>query len=351
MRSEIGRALGVVFGGTVALAFVGALLPVIAAWIQALLAALLIATPIVVLRGGGKTVDDFGVDFGRPMRTTRITVLTMLVISPPFLLGHHLLQSALFERSADWSLANLERWDEALRDAPDAPCERAASTGEVFVWTQRSVIWIVSPPDQRLEATITSQPVIARPVTCTERGPVASGSVNQGDDGRLTVESGRGLFLDVGEAKSWELHLSLDGAPVEARALKTGAFSTSAEQDGHVTGSKSLWWLLTFLVVHLGLVALPEEWFFRGYLQGRLDERFGTPWRIGGVACGPGLVLASVAFTLLHPILIPGVHRLLVFFPSLLFGWLRARTGNIGAAVWVHALCNLLQAVTIGMYY
>jgi membrane protease YdiL (CAAX protease family) len=30
-----------------------------------------------------------------------------------------------------------------------------------------------------------------------------------------------------------------------------------------------------------------------------------------------------------------------VFFPALLFGWLRARTGGIGAPVVFHALCNL----------
>jgi membrane protease YdiL (CAAX protease family) len=37
----------------------------------------------------------------------------------------------------------------------------------------------------------------------------------------------------------------------------------------------------------------------------------------------------------------PVITRLAVFFPALLFGWLRARTGGIGASVVFHALCNL----------
>jgi membrane protease YdiL (CAAX protease family) len=33
-----------------------------------------------------------------------------------------------------------------------------------------------------------------------------------------------------------------------------------------------------------------------------------------------------------------------VFFPALVFGWMRARTGGIGAAVLFHALCNIFSA-------
>ena len=37
--------------------------------------------------------------------------------------------------------------------------------------------------------------------------------------------------------------------------------------------------------------------------------------------------------------------RLAVFFPALLFGWLRARTGGIGASVCFHMLCNVYSQV------
>jgi membrane protease YdiL (CAAX protease family) len=109
-------------------------------------------------------------------------------------------------------------------------------------------------------------------------------------------------------------------------------------------------WILPFLIVHLGIVALPEEWFFRGYLQTRLDTRLGTPWRILGADLGWGFILSALFFALLHPILLPGAFRLLVFFPALLFGYLRARSGNIGAAVVIHATSNLLLTLLVSMY-
>ena len=37
--------------------------------------------------------------------------------------------------------------------------------------------------------------------------------------------------------------------------------------------------------------------------------------------------------------------RLAVFFPSILFGWLRARTGSIVPGILVHALSNLVLMV------
>jgi len=97
-------------------------------------------------------------------------------------------------------------------------------------------------------------------------------------------------------------------------------------------------------------VALPEEHFFRGYLMSRLDGLLGTPRRVLGVQVGAGLVLSALLFALLHPILIPGPHRLLVFFPALLFGWLRARQGALGAAILVHAMSNVLLAIVSRMY-
>jgi uncharacterized protein len=98
------------------------------------------------------------------------------------------------------------------------------------------------------------------------------------------------------------------------------------------------------------LVALPEEAFYRGYLQTRFDEAF--PWRVRvlGAELGPGVLLASIVFAIGHFVTVPVPARLAVFFPSLLFGWLRARTGGIGAAVAFHAFCNIFSE-TLGRAY
>lgn len=98
--------------------------------------------------------------------------------------------------------------------------------------------------------------------------------------------------------------------------------------------------LLDQLSAQLAVVALPEEAFYRGYLQTRLDERWRPRWRVLGVQVGPGLVIASGVFAVGHVLTEPYLGRLAVFFPSLAFGWLRAKTGGIGAAVAFHAACN-----------
>lgn len=91
------------------------------------------------------------------------------------------------------------------------------------------------------------------------------------------------------------------------------------------------------------IVALPEEAFYRGYLQTRLDDAWGSRVRILGATVGPSLLGTSAIFALGHYATIHDPARLAVFFPSLVFGWLRARTGGVDAPVAFHAFCNLLS--------
>jgi membrane protease YdiL (CAAX protease family) len=94
----------------------------------------------------------------------------------------------------------------------------------------------------------------------------------------------------------------------------------------------------------LVVIALPEEAFYRGYVQSRIDDALPSARaRTAGASIGPGLFIASVVFALGHVATIPQPARLAVFFPSLLFGWLRARTGGIGASIVFHALCNVFS--------
>lgn len=89
------------------------------------------------------------------------------------------------------------------------------------------------------------------------------------------------------------------------------------------------------------VVALPEEAFYRGYLQSRLDEAWPPRWRVLGATIGPSLLAGATIFALGHLVTVHLPSRLAVFFPALLFGWLRARTGGIGASVVFHAMCNV----------
>lgn len=103
------------------------------------------------------------------------------------------------------------------------------------------------------------------------------------------------------------------------------------------------WETINEVFGQLVIIALPEEAFYRGYLQSRLDDALPGRVRILGAQVGPALIVSSVIFALGHFATIREPARLAVFFPSLVFGWLRARTKGIGASVAFHASCNLFS--------
>jgi membrane protease YdiL (CAAX protease family) len=94
----------------------------------------------------------------------------------------------------------------------------------------------------------------------------------------------------------------------------------------------------------LFVIALPEEAFFRGYLQTALDSAWRPKIRFLGAELGLGWIVSAAVFAVGHVLTAPSPARLAVFFPALVFGYLRARTRGIGAGVVFHAACNLYSA-------
>lgn len=101
--------------------------------------------------------------------------------------------------------------------------------------------------------------------------------------------------------------------------------------------------LLTLALAQILVVAVPEEFFFRGYLMLRLEERWPSRRRVAGATVGWPLLVSSLLFGLGHFLVDFQPGRLAVFFPALVFGWMRARTGSLAPAAAFHALCNLLS--------
>jgi membrane protease YdiL (CAAX protease family) len=97
-----------------------------------------------------------------------------------------------------------------------------------------------------------------------------------------------------------------------------------------------------WVVDQLFVVALPEEFFYRGWLQGRLERVWPNGHRVLGVVVGPAFLLTAGLFAVGH-LAVFQASRLAVFFPALLFGWLRGRTGTIAGSTLFHAACNLYQ--------
>ena len=101
----------------------------------------------------------------------------------------------------------------------------------------------------------------------------------------------------------------------------------------------------------LVVVAIPEELFFRGYLMERLERVWPPTRRLFGAKVGWALIVSSALFAIGHVAVIPNPQRLAVFFPALLFGWMRARTGSIAAGALYHALCNVLADTLHTSYF
>jgi membrane protease YdiL (CAAX protease family) len=59
---------------------------------------------------------------------------------------------------------------------------------------------------------------------------------------------------------------------------------------------------------------------------------------------GPGFVATQALFAVGHLVTLQP-WRLATFFPGLLLGWVRARTGDVAAPVVVHVLSNLALLV------
>jgi uncharacterized protein len=98
------------------------------------------------------------------------------------------------------------------------------------------------------------------------------------------------------------------------------------------------------LLGQLLVIALPEEAFYRGYLLTELDEVWRPRFRVLGAELGPGLLVSSALFAAGHLCTEFNAGRLAVFFPALVFGWLRSRTRGVGAGIVFHALCNLFAS-------
>lgn len=88
---------------------------------------------------------------------------------------------------------------------------------------------------------------------------------------------------------------------------------------------------------HLLLVALPEEVFFRGYLYDAFEEAGREP-----------VLPVALLFAIGHFMISPVPFRLLTFFPALLLGWGRKRSGNVYVPTAVHFLYNLFPSLIGG---
>ena len=87
------------------------------------------------------------------------------------------------------------------------------------------------------------------------------------------------------------------------------------------------------VIFQLLLVALPEEFFFRGFLQDSIGRDF------------KAVLLVSLLFSIAHlpkAFFLSDWISLLSFFPSIIMGWLYMKTNNILPGTMFHFFANLI---------
>lgn len=106
--------------------------------------------------------------------------------------------------------------------------------------------------------------------------------------------------------------------------------------------------ILANVINNLLLVAIPEEIFFRGYLQGQFSRVYTSKRFMGFLS--PANLITSILFAIGHFFTNPRIDRLAVFFPSILFGYVRDVRGNIYPSIILHWISNFLMYIILGMY-
>ena len=89
----------------------------------------------------------------------------------------------------------------------------------------------------------------------------------------------------------------------------------------------------------LFIAAIPEEWYFRVYLMTKLGKSIKAN------------VMTSVVFSLLHMITVGWMAGLLVFVPSLVYGWFFQKTSNIILVMTMHAISNIVYLIWLVRYF
>lgn len=342
---EVLTAFVLVGGASVCLHLLGRVIPLIGANLTFFVALLFLLVPGYFLRKRGESDNDYGLDFSDGWRGAGVGLLVAVVTLAGFLPAHHAWMTRVEGRSFYFDLGHYRRPSERFFGAPaNAPDAR------VQVWThgpQLSLQWLpeARPYSLEIQTLDGSATLAASPADLS----------NQNLQSRIVV-SGEGVH-DL----SFRIHPA--GAPgVELRAMTGGRtldsheFTTAGgapiDRKGGTTIRFSYWWMVSIVLTHFLLVALPEEFFYRGYMQKRLAGALGDRrWKIGPLVLTMPILFVSAVFALGHLFIGFGVHRLLVFFPSLLFGALREKTGGIIAPTVYHALCNLMVYAAAMHYF
>ncbi len=350
----------------------------------AIAAIFFLGIPYFILTRKGADFERFGIDLDRiPARHILFGFVVTLVVFPLFAAGNHIWETRVLERDFEYSADHYRKWPveleaSSLRPPSDRGLQLRVAANSLhfevtgpdeaspwilvaadrpFSWRDGNHVYatpappewfddptlIELPPEYPRVARESSQYWFIHPASSRQSGRLSLSPAHQVDGG----------------AVPHRLNLQLLQAPdAPTPTLLKGSRLVSTEETGHeIELKRSHWWLILWGLTHLILIALPEEYFYRGYLQTRIHDLLGTdpdnPRKILGFSRANWI---TSAFFALGHVLIPiggafVLARGAVFFPSLIFGWMRERTGSIIAPTIFHAGANMMVLIIAVHYF
>jgi membrane protease YdiL (CAAX protease family) len=107
-----------------------------------------------------------------------------------------------------------------------------------------------------------------------------------------------------------------------------------------------------WILYQFAYVAVPEELFFRGYLQSNVTYLLS---KVSGKKLEflnySGIIICAMVFAAFHVVLQGKIISVLTFFPGLIMGWLFYRTKSLFAPILFHGLANIGYGFISGVLY
>jgi hypothetical protein len=298
--------------------------------------------------------------FGHPQgywAAIKRAAMIALIVFPLYALAYGALHQ-IKGQQVHWSIDSLTRWSEDLRDEPIFTDLQA---GEVLVYAIQNHLylhWHFLANDKQIEFKLNG--IQKHQIKLLASNQNLKITQNQALDvwiknihifNRSKAKASKGWAYFEYASNAIDLEILIDGKALKesTHQIYTGALRKSAS--AQIKEQKSFHWIWQIFLIQLFLVAFPEEIFYRGYLQSRLDQMIGKDQKILGVWVNlQSILLCSVLFAIAHLLTIPNLARLSVFFPSLLFGWMRRADRSVVPVAIFHALCNLFSQFLWGFY-
>lgn len=324
----------VLTAGVVAL---GRVVPWIGANSLGLVAFIFLYLPIAILRRSRREPGDYGLTLTGARRGVAVGLLLAAMTFAPFVVGFHMWETVVFDHELDLDAANYEAWPDGMRREPVAPGRGFA------LWRSHRNLRL------RWEGNGPWSIVITSDAELVHRGGALP-------DERLSSDADNSWVFQTPDGAHHVAFWARGGSTLEIEVSEDGAVPSIVApgadvEGGHIKIERSLWWIALALLTQIVLIALPEEFFYRGYLQGRLNQAYPTRYRLGAFHLSKPILITSLMFALGHFVIGFDPRRLSVFFPSLLFGWMRDRWGGLAAPIVYHALCNLMVELVVVHYW